>query len=418
MENTQIKRRDILHCDLNNFYASVEIRDNPSLAGLPVAVGGSVEERNGIILAKNYIAKDYGVKTAEPLFEAKRKCPNLIILPPRMEEYSRMSKIVREIYARFTDMIEPFGMDECWLDVTGSHYLFGSSEEIAYKIKETVKEETGLTISVGVSFTKVLAKLGSDLKKPDAVTVLSEENYKKKIYGLKANEIIGIGPATMKKLEKIRIHTIGELAESDPDMIIRHLGKNGMYLWRAVNGYDDSRVHEYGYKEEAKSMGNSTTLKYDLYENRQVWQVMLSLAEEVCRRLRADGQCACGVCISVKTNDLDYHEFQTRLDFPTNSSLMMAETGFRLFIKNFDWHRPIRALGIRGINLESEDIERQCTLFADTEKTQKLEALDRVSDSLRKRFGRDVIYPATLQNDLFLTHEKIRTFEGSHSYSL
>lgn len=409
--------RDILHCDLNNFYASVECRDNPSLNGHPVAVCGSVEDRAGIVLAKNYLAKEFGVKTAERIFEAKQKCPHLVIVPPRMHEYSRISKEVRKIYARYTDLIEPFGMDECWLDVTGSHYLFGSSEEIAYRIKEEVKAELGLTISVGVSFTKVLAKLGSDMKKPDAVTVLSYDNYKQKIYPLAANELIGIGPATTKRLEKMRIHTLGDLAASDPKMLVRHLGKGGMWLWRAVNGYDDAIVHEMGYEVEAKSMGNSTTLRQDLYTNEQVWQVMLSLAEEVCRRLRNACQCAGGVCISVKTKDLDYHEFQIQLDYPTNSALLLAQNGFKLFLKNFDWHLPIRAVGIRGINLMSSRIERQCSLFADSDKAQKLETLDEVSDRLRERFGKDVIFPARLKNELFLTHEKVNIFQSSHSFA-
>ncbi len=410
--------RDILHCDLNNFYASVECRDNPELRGHPVAVCGSVEDRAGIVLAKNDLAKSFGVKTAEKIYEAKQKCPHLVIVPPRMHEYSKTAKEVRKIYARYTDLVEPFGMDECWLDVTGSHFLFGSSAEIADRIRQEVKNETGLTISVGVSFTKVLAKLGSDMKKPDAVTVLTKDIYKQKIYPLAANELIGIGPATMRRLAKLRIFTLGDLARSDPEMLIRNLGKSGMWLWRAVNGYDDAIVHEVGYESVAKSVGNSTTLREDLYTNTQVWQVMLGLAEEVCRRLRQGEQCAGGVCISVKTKDLDYHEFQTQLDYPTNSALILAEKGFKLFLKNFDWHLPIRAVGIRGINLVCEDIERQCSMFTDSARTEKLEALDVVSDRLRERFGKDVIYPARLKNDLFLTHDKINIFNSTHSFSV
>ena len=191
--------KDILHCDLNNFYASVEIRDNPSLADKPIAVCGSIEDRAGIVLAKNYLAKSYGIKTAETIYEAKAKCPFLVIVSPHMEKYTAVSKQVREIYSRYTDLVEPFGMDECWLDITGSHYLFGSNEKMAFDIKETVKRETGLTISVGVSFTKVLAKLGSDMKKPDAITVLSKDTYMDKIKDLAVGEMIGIGPATQRR---------------------------------------------------------------------------------------------------------------------------------------------------------------------------------------------------------------------------
>lgn len=409
--------RDILHCDLNNFFASVEIRDNPSLAGYPIAVCGSIEDRAGIVLAKNDLAKKFGVKTAEPIHEARKKCRNLVIVSPHMEKYSAASKQVREIYSRWTDLVEPFGMDECWLDITGSHYLFGSNEKIAYDIKETVKRETGLTISVGVSFTKVLAKLGSDMKKPDAVTVLSQENFKEKIFPLAANEMIGIGPSTMRSLEKLRIHTLGDLADSDPEMLKRHIGKAGIHLWRAANGFDDAVVHESSYRREVKSVGNSTTLKKDLDSEEQVWQVMLSLSEEVCRRMRRDCLCAKGVTISVKTNDLSYREFQSPLEYPTRAALPLAKAGFKLFKERFDWHLPIRAVGIRGINLIPEDIEKQYSMFADCVKNDRLETLSDVSDSLRSRFGKDIIFPARIKNDLFMTHEKINIFTNTHTYN-
>lgn len=408
--------RDILHCDLNNFYASVECRDNPSLKGKPVAVCGSVEERAGIVLAKNYEARAYGIKTGDTVYEALRKCPQLITVRPRMSRYSDISKQVRKIYQRFTDMVEPFGMDECWLDVTGSHYLFGSSEEIANKIRETVKAETGLTISVGVSFTKVLAKLGSDMKKPDAVTILSPENYREKIYPLSVNEIIGVGPSTFKKLEKLRIHTLGDLAKTDPEVLSRHIGKSGIWLWRAVNGFDDAQVHEQNYKRQIKSVGSSTTLPKDLYTNSEVWRTLLSLAEDVTRQLREEKLCAGGVVISVKTNDLAYREFQICLDVPLRSAQSFAKSGFELFKTRFDWHLPIRAVGIRAINLLPEAYSRQSSLFCDCLKIDREERLSEVSDMLRVRFGRDTIYPARLKSSLELTHQKINIFQSVHSY--
>ncbi len=402
--------KDILHCDLNNFYASVECRDDPSLKDKPVAVCGSVEDRSGIVLAKNYIAKAYGVKTAEAIWEAKQKCPDLVIVPPHMEKYSQISKQVREIYARYTDMVEPFGMDECWLDITGSHYLFGTSEEIAHKIRKAVKEELGLTISVGVSFTKILAKLGSDLKKPDAVTVLSREGYRKRIESLDVGELIGIGPATQRKLHKLRIHTLGELSRTDINLLSRMLGKAGIYLWRAVNGYDDDIVHEIGYDPLPKSVGNSTTLPFDLVNNAQVWQTLLTLSEEVCRRMRKDNLLAGGVCISVKTNNLEYREYQVQLDMPMSASLLIAHAGYKLFCERYDWHLPVRAVGIRGIKLVSADDPRQCSMFSDTLRVEKQEALGQVSDILRKRFGRDIIYPARIKESLEMSHEKVCTF--------
>ncbi|MCD7732855.1 MAG: DNA polymerase IV [Oscillospiraceae bacterium] len=401
---------DILHCDLNNFYASVEIRDNPSLRGKPVAVCGSIEDRAGIVLAKDYIAKSFGVKTGEAIWEAKEKCPGLTILPPRMHVYSEISKQVRAIYARYTDLVEPFGIDECWLDVTGSHILFGSSEDIAYEIKEAVKRGTGLTISVGASFSKILAKLGSDMKKPDAVTVLEPEHYREMIYPLAADEMVGIGSSTMKKLKNLGILTLGDLAETDPELLERRLGKTGLSLWRAVNGLDNEPVHEIGYAPVPKSVGNSTTLRQDLHSDEQVWQVMLSLSEDVCRRMRRDRLCAGGVSISVKTNDLSYREYQAKLEYPLCSALPLAKEGFKLFRERFDWNLPVRSVGIRGISLLNYDEGKQYSVFSDCEKIDRQETLSQVSDSLRKRFGNDIIYPARLKNDLYLGQEKINVF--------
>lgn len=388
--------RDILHCDLNNFFASVEIRDNPSLAGKPVAVCGSVEDRAGIVLAKNDIAKAYGVKTAECIYEAKNKCRDLIIVPPHMDKYIEISRQVKKIYLGYTDLVEPMGIDECWLDITGSHYLFGSSEQIANELREKVKAVTGLTISVGVSFTKVLAKLGSDMKKPDATTILSQDNYMEKIASLPADSMVGIGPATMRALKKLRIYTLGDLAQSDPEMLKRHIGKAGIGLWRAVNGFEDNTVHHIDYSCQSKSIGNSCTLRQDLYTDKEVWRVMLSLSENVTRRMREEELCATGVCISVKTNDLEYREYQAQLEYPLRSSLALAQEGYKLFTRRFNWHLPVRAVGIRGINLISSNLERQYSLFADSKRLDKEETLADVTDELRRRFGRSIIKPAAI----------------------
>lgn len=411
--------RDILHCDLNNFYASVECRDNPSLRGKPIAVCGSVEARAGIVLAKSTEAKICGVKTGDKIYEARQKCPDIIIVSPRMGVYLEASRKVRAIYQRYTDMVEPFGMDECWLDVTGSHYLFGSSEEIAETIRETVKQETGLTISVGVSFTKVLAKLGSDMKKPDAITVLSFRNYREKIRSLPVSDIIGVGPATEKRLKKLRIHTLGELADTDQEVLTRHLGKAGIWLWRAVNGFDDAIVHEQDYRREVKSVGSSRTLPRDLYNRGEVWTVMLTLADEVTRQLRKHGLSAGGVCVSVKTNDLCYREFQTRLAFPMRTPLSFADAGFKLFCERFDWALPVRAVGIRAIYLSPSCEERQCSIFCDNDKLDREEILSEVSDSLRERFGSGAVLPARMRQELAASGgEKINVFQSIHGYSM
>lgn len=410
--------KDILHCDLNNFYASVECRDNPELRGKPIAVCGSLEARSGIVLAKSTEAKAYGIKTGDKIYEARQKCPSVIIVSPRMGVYSEASKVVRAIYQRYTDMVEPFGIDECWLDVTGSHYLFGSSVEIAERIRGEVKRETGLTISVGVSFTKVLAKLGSDMKKPDAVTVLSPEVYRQKISGLPVADIIGVGPATERRLKKLRIHTLGELADADQEFLVRQLGKAGIWLWRAVNGFDDAIVHEQDYRRKPKSVGSSRTLPRDLQNNGEVWTVMLTLADEVTRRLRQEELSAGGVCVSVKTNDLNYREFQAQLEFPMRSPRCFAEAGFRLFCERFDWGLPVRAVGIRAINLCDGTAERQYSFFCNNAKIDKEEILSDVSDVLRTRFGKGAVLPARMRQELAeCGGEKINVFQSVHGYA-
>lgn len=207
--------RTILHCDMNNFYASVECLYNPALRGKPVAVGGDVEARHGIILAKNYEAKKYGVQTGEALWQAKQKCPGLTIVPPSFEKYLRFSRLAREIYGCYTDRIESFGLDECWLDLTGSERLFGGGKAVADKLRERIKFELGVTISVGVSHNKIFAKLGSDMKKPDATTVITRENYKDVVWPLPVSDLLFVGPATTRKLARYGIHTIGQLAQAD-----------------------------------------------------------------------------------------------------------------------------------------------------------------------------------------------------------
>ena len=235
--------RSILHCDMNNFYASVECMLDPTLKKYPVAVCGSVEERHGIVLAKNYAAKAFGVATGDAVWQAKQKCKDLVIVPPHYEEYIKYSKLARSVYSRFTDQVEPYGMDECWLDISGTEKLYGSPERVANEIKEIIKFELGLTISVGVSFNKIFAKLGSDMKKPDAITVIEKDTFRDKIWGLPAADLLGVGRATQRVLDSYCIRTIGDLANAEPDFLKRRLGKNGVALWQYANGNDHSLVH-------------------------------------------------------------------------------------------------------------------------------------------------------------------------------
>ena len=255
--------RTILHSDMNNCYASIERKLDPSLVGKRLVVCGSVEDRHSIVLAKSYEAKAFGVKTGDSLYEAKMKCPDLVAVRPHYDEYLKFSKLAHKIYYSYTNQVEPFGLDECWLDVTGSEKLFGSGEKIAHDIKERIKKELGITVSIGVSFNKIFAKLGSDLKKPDAVTVIPKEHFKEIVWPLDTDKIIGIGNKTKKKLMYMNINTLGELAKTDVNLLKRKLGLRGLYLWQYANGYDTSEVCDYYHHDKIKSISRGVTTKAD-----------------------------------------------------------------------------------------------------------------------------------------------------------
>ena len=292
--------RSILHCDMNNFYASVECMLDPALKKYPIAVCGSVEERHGIVLAKNYKAKAFDVKTGDAVWQAKQKCKDLVVVPPHYEEYIKYSKLARSVYERYTDQVEPYGMDECWLDISGTESLFGSPEKVANEIRETMKFELGLTISVGVSFNKIFAKLGSDMKKPDAVTVIPKDTFKEKIWGLPAADLLGVGRATQRVLDSYCIRTIGDLANNDPEFLRRRLGKNGVVLWNYANGNDLSLVAKKDFVSPIKSVGHGITTVADLEKPEQVWPVFLELTQDIGHKLRVHGLSAEGVAIHIR----------------------------------------------------------------------------------------------------------------------
>lgn len=398
--------RNILHCDLNNFYASVECMLDPSLKEYPIAVCGSVEERHGIVLAKNYKAKAYGVKTAQAVWQAKQNCPDLVVVPPHYEEYIKYSKIVREIYSRFTDFVEPYGMDECWLDISGTKHLFGSPEKVADEIRKTVKFELGLTISVGVSFNKIFAKLGSDMKKPDAVTVIEKENFKEQIWQLPASDLLGVGRATQKILESAGVNTIGDLATANLEFLRRRLGKNGMVLRNYANGNDFSPVAQKDFISPAKSVGHGITTTVDLKNSEQVWSVMLDLTQDIGHKLRVHGLCAQGVAIYIRDNTLLTKQWQTKTEIPTQSALVIAKTAFELFEKNYGWGSPIRTVTVQAINLIPQDSPYQIGLFTDIEKQDRREKMEKCVEEIRERFGKDSIKNAVLCQEL--PHERNR----------
>ena len=395
--------RTILHCDLNGFYASVECFSNPDIRDKPVIVGGDVELRHGIVLAKNEIAKKFGIVTGEAVWQAKNKCPGLISVPPHFEKYLKFSKLAREIYYRYTDLVEPFGIDECWLDVTASAGLFGDGTSIANEIRETIKREMGITVSAGVSFNKIFAKLGSDMKKPDATTVITRENYQDKVWRLPASDLLYVGHATTKKLDRYGVHTIGQLAAYDIKLLVQHLGVWGVMLSRFANGQDESPVAQKGDEAIIKSVGNSTTLPRDVKTPEEVKKVFYMLSESVASRLREHGLKATTVQIYVRDNELFSCERQAGLKYPSFLSGEIAEKAVEIFAKKYMMRKPLRSLGVRGCNLVPKDASVQLDLFTNFARREKQEQLEYMVDDLRRRFGYHIIQRGIIFEDRQLT---------------
>lgn len=385
--------RRILHSDANAFYASVECARNPALKGKAVAVCGSEEERHGIVLAKSELAKRAGVKTGMTNRQAKRLCPDLVIVPPHHDVYKKYSARLHEIYLRYTDYVEPFGLDECWLDVTRVNR---TPLEIAERIRAAVKEEIGITVSVGVSFNKVFAKLGSDMKKPDAVTVISRENFKDTVWKLPCTDMLYCGRATSEKLSKLGVHTIGELARYPQDKLVRIFGKNGGRLWDYANGKDADPVARFDETEQAKSVGHGITCVYDLENNEEADAVFVSLSQEIGRKLRMLRLRARGVQVTVRDRDLEFESWQAPLVTPTQSSAVLAEAGSALFGQRYRWRKPVRALTLSAIRLESIDAPDQLSLFTADDRRERVE---NTLDEIRNKFGDRAIRPAVLLNE-------------------
>jgi len=403
--------RIILHSDMNSFYASVEMMLDPRLKGKAVAVCGATEERHGIVLAKSELAKKAGVKTGMVNWEAKQRCPGLILVPPQYDQYLKYSKLAHEIYYRYTDLVEPFGMDECWLDVTASG-IYGTGMEIAEKIRTACREELGLTVSIGVSFNKIFAKLGSDLKKPDAVTQITREDFREKVWPLAASELIYVGRATEKKLANYGVHTIGDLAAIPPDILHGWFGINGLKLWAYANGTDKSRVMHKEFVSPMKSIGHGITCTADLENEEEVHRVLLELAQDVGHRLRIHNLTAQGVQIYVRGNDLLGSQYQCKLPFRTQLPSEITAAGFRLFQERYRWNTKIRAVCIRAIDLVPKSDAEQLNMFVDTARLDRRERLEDAIESLRDRFGKRAITYATLLGDLKMPDD------GRHSVKM
>ncbi len=409
--------RTILHSDMNCFYASVEMLHHPELEGKPLAVGGDPEARHGIVLTANYIAKECGVKTGMALWQAKQVCPEIVFVPPRMDLYLRFSSMAREIYSEYTDKIEPYGIDEGWLDVTESSSIKGDGMKIAQEISERIKYELGITVSIGISWNKIFAKLGSDYKKPDAITQFHRGNYKEIVWGLPVSDLLYVGRQTNKKLKKLGIYTIGQLAQTDEKLLDSHFGKIGLVLWAFANGYDSDPVCTEGYEAPVKSIGNSTTTPRDLETDLDVWIILMALSESVSARLRKHGFKCNVVEISIRDNGLNSITRQMHISQPTNITDEIVKAAFELFKKHYRWEHPIRSLGVRGSDLVMEDIPVQLDLFDNQEKREKLERLDRAVDEIRRRFGYFSIQRAAMYQDKVLSHLDAGTHTvHPHSY--
>ena len=396
----------ILHADLNCFYASVEMNEHPELRGKAIAVCGSTEDRHGIVLTASYPAKRRGVKTGMANWEARQACPGLICVSPNYELYLHYSRIVRSIYRDYSDRVEPFGMDEAWISVDEGEGMEETGLQTAETIRRRVREETGLTVSVGVSFSKIFAKLGSDMKKPDAVTVITKENFHRKVWPLPVQELLYVGRATGRKLRALNIHTIGDLAVTPPEVLDRNLGKNGVMLWQFARGEDHAAVMPYGYQPPIQSVGHGVTAVKDLETEYEVWLVLLELAQDVGHRLRADGLMAKAVEVTVKDCDLFCRQFQAPLPASSRSPLELAQAGFALFRRRYGWEKPVRALTIRGIRLIAEDTPCQTDLFLDFRRHEKQRKLDDAVDEIRRRFGANAVHAASLMHDLKMAQDR------------
>ena len=403
--------RVIFHSDCNSFYSSVELLSRPELRGVPVAVCGDPESRHGIILAKNEPAKRFGVQTAETIVSARRKCPDLVLLPAHHELYRQYSKRVNEIYARYTEFVEPFGIDESWLDVTASWHLFGAAPgAVAHEIRRTVKAETGLTVSVGVSFNKVFAKLGSDYKKPDAVTQFTRENYRNVVWPLPASSLLYVGRSASRELASLGIRTIGELAAADPAVLTASLGKLGAELSRFARGEDDSPVRSIYDKQEVKSVGNGLTFPHDLTSEAEARTALFALSDEVASRLRAHGMWASAVQLSVKDPQMKLISRQTQLGSPVCTGRDIAQAALELLRANWRFPAPVRALTVTALGLSHGAAEQLSLFDGDAPaKSDKRERLEKSLDAIRGKYGPSSIAGGSvLKNDLGLGGLSIR----------
>ena len=397
--------RIIIHSDMNSCYASIECSLNPELKGKAMAVGGNEASRHGIILAKSEEAKKFGVRTAEPLWQARQKCPELIIVEPHFDIYKEYSRRAHDIYARYTDRIEPMGLDEVWCDLTGSITLFGSAYNIIREIMESFKKELDITVSIGLSYNKIFAKLGSDLAGRDEFYEISKADYKEKVWSLPASSLFGVGKKTAAKLESYGVRTVGELASCSSQWLCSVFGVCGRDMWLSANGLNRDRVALDSYTAKSKSIGHGVTCKSDLENNEEVWKVFLSLSQNVSKRLRKENLFAEGIQIGIRDVRFVNKQFQCQLDCPTQSAYEIAKAATELFTSSYMWDYRVRALTVRAINLTDTPCFQQLNFYTDYGKKQRQQSIDDTVMWLRDKFGEDIIFNCCLMNE-----EKIPKF--------
>ncbi len=383
-------KRFVIHSDLNSFFASVEIMKRPWLKYMPVAVTGDNEKRHGIVLAKNILAASYGIKTAEPTWIAMKKCPSLITVPPTYDDYMVISKNVRKIYEEYSDNVEPFGIDECWIDISNLACSYQEAEEIADEIRKKIHASFGITASCGVSFNKVFAKLASDLRKPDLTTVITEDDFKEKIWSLPADKLLFIGRSTTKALSSINIQTIGDLANTDVKVLEFVFGKCGISMWLNANGLDSSPVLDTKIQIPIKSVSNSITLPRDIIDDCDIRAVLMALSEKVsCRMRKAELLCN---TVQLYVRDFEFlsYERQARLEIPNRTVACLFHESYELFKINHISGKPVRALGLRACNLCSDN-EEQMTIFKQSNIIYRHESADMTADCIRNKFGKNAI---------------------------
>ncbi|WP_035772703.1 DNA polymerase IV [Butyrivibrio sp. VCD2006] len=400
-----VSDRIILHSDCNCFYAAVEMLHNPELRDVPMAVGGDPEARHGIILTANYIAKRRGVKTGMALWEARQVCRDIVIVTPNYDEYIRFSRKARKIYGDYTDLVEPYGLDESWLDITDSAHMLGTSSgmSIAREISNRIKTELGITVSVGVSWNKIFSKFGSDYKKPDAITLISRENYRDIVWRSPVSDLLYVGRRTTVKLRKYGILTIGDLAEADPEFLHSVFGKIGYVLSAFARGEDQTPVAAAGDYAPIKSVGNSTTTPRDLVTNEDVRMVIYLLSESVAARLRENHFIGDVIGISIRDNGLYSFTRQHRVKIATNISEEIAGYAWQLFLENYNWEHPIRSVGVRVSNLVPDTMPHQTDLFMSEEIREKYLKADLAVTDIRRRYGYESILRGLMYFDKALS---------------